>query len=514
MRIRARFYLIIAVAAGVCIFPWFGPTPAQAVSTISFSAASYNAREGDGQASIMVIRAGDTSGEVSVDYATSEGTASRRSDFTPAFGTLRFAPGETMKTFSVLITDNLVAETEETVDLMLFNATGGTTLTSPDAAVLNIRDDDSATSTVNPIDDARTFVRQQYHDFLNREPDESGLNFWVNQIESCGADPQCREVKRINVSAAFFLSIEFQETGYFAFRLYRFYFAHAWPIWREFMRDVQELSRGVVVGQPGWEEKLAINKRVFMEDWYARHRVVLESQLNRNRSSLTNEEYVSALYQKVNITPSDAERQALVSGLNSGTETRASVLGKVADNSELMHREFNGAFVVMQYFGYLRREPDSGGYQFWRDKLNQFNGNFVEAEMVKAFLVSTEYRQRFTESDALLETFFEIGDSNRPERFIIELKDAARIAEARGLVGGRSLWTVGVVVKERIYYNRAWHYHLEPGSIGFSDITVEVCQTGVIPVENGLDAVGGAFLPASVMCVPAQVLRELPPPPR
>src|SRR5256714_6539624 len=213
MRIGAKVYFVIALAAAVCPFPWFAPTHAQAASAISFSAASYSAREGDGQASIVVTRAGDTSGEVSVDYATSEGTASRRSDFTPAFGTLRFAPGETMKTFSVLITDNLVAETEETVDLMLFNATGGTTLISPDVAVLNISDDDTAPSTVNPIDDTRTFVRQQYHDFLNREPDESGLNFWVNQIESCGADPQCREVKRINVSAAFFLSIEFQETG-------------------------------------------------------------------------------------------------------------------------------------------------------------------------------------------------------------------------------------------------------------------------------------------------------------
>ena len=106
----------------------------------------------------MVTRAGDRSSEASVDYATSEGTASRRSDFTPAFGTLRFAPGETIKTFSVLITDDFVAEAGETVDLMLFNATGGTTLVSPDAAVLNIGDDDSGSSTVNPIDDARNFV--------------------------------------------------------------------------------------------------------------------------------------------------------------------------------------------------------------------------------------------------------------------------------------------------------------------------------------------------------------------
>jgi hypothetical protein len=63
--------------------------------------------------------------------------------------------------------------------------------------------------------------------------------------------------------------------------------------------------------------------------------------------------------------------------------------------------EFNRAFVLMQYFGYLRRNPtdlpDSSftGYDFWLGKLNQFNGNFIQAEMVKAFLNSDEYRQRF-----------------------------------------------------------------------------------------------------------------------
>src|SRR5205814_4534592 len=123
------------------------------------------------------------------------------------------------------------------------------------------------------------------------------LNFRSYDVASRGADPRCRAVKRITFSATFFLSIEFHEAGCFVFRLYRFYFAQAWPIWREFMRDVQEVSRGVVVGQPGWEEKLAANKRAFLEDWYARHRVVLESQLNGGRSSLTNQQYVSALYQ-------------------------------------------------------------------------------------------------------------------------------------------------------------------------------------------------------------------------
>jgi hypothetical protein len=57
----------------------------------------------------------------------------------------------------------------------------------------------------------------------------------------------------------------------------------------------------------------------------------------------------------------------------------------------------------MQYFGYLQRNPydppeatlDYQGYNFWLNKLNQFNGNYITAEMVKAFISSSEYRQRF-----------------------------------------------------------------------------------------------------------------------
>ena len=72
---------------------------------------------------------------------------------------------------------------------------------------------DSTAPAPNASDDTEAFVRQQYRDFLNREADPAGLTFWTNQINSCGSDPDCREIKRINVSAAFFLSIEFQTTG-------------------------------------------------------------------------------------------------------------------------------------------------------------------------------------------------------------------------------------------------------------------------------------------------------------
>ena len=80
---------------------------------------------------------------------------------------------------------------------------------------------------------------------------------------------------------------------------------------------------------------------------------------------------------------------------------RARALRDVAENSLLQQQEFNRAFVLMQFFGYLRRNPndspdtDYTGYDFWLTKLNQFSGNFVNAEMVKAFITSSEYRQRF-----------------------------------------------------------------------------------------------------------------------
>ena len=99
------------------------------------------------------------------------------------------------------------------------------------------------------------------------------------------------------------------------------------------------------------------------------------------------------------------ERDALVNSLlpdPASPGLRASVLRSISENGLFSQRQFNKAFVLMQYFGYLRRNPNDApepglnfdGYNFWLGKLNQFN-NFVEAEMVKAFITSTEYTQRF-----------------------------------------------------------------------------------------------------------------------
>src|SRR5262249_55065137 len=114
---------------------------------------------------------------------------------------------------------------------------------------------------LNPLDRSEYFVRQQYVDFLNREPDEAGFTFWVNNIESCGADAQCREVKRTDTSAAFFLSIEFQQTGYLVYRAYQSAYGDIpnAPVplrLGEFQPDTRTIGAGVVVGQEGWEQAL------------------------------------------------------------------------------------------------------------------------------------------------------------------------------------------------------------------------------------------------------------------
>jgi len=255
---------------------------------------------------------------------------------------------------------------------------------------------------VNPIDDPQFFVRQQYRDFLNREPDTPGLTFWTNEITSCGGDVQCVEVKRINVSAAFFLSTEFQQTGYLVYKTYAAAFgptriASTVPLTRsEFLPDVQSVAQGVVVGATGWKEQLEANQAAYFNEFVQRPNFVATYP-----STMSSAQYVDSLKANASGALSSSERDQLVQELSSGAKTRAQVLRAVAENAEFTRAHFNRAFVLMQYFGYLRRNPNDfpdnnfGGYNFWLTKLDQFNGNFVQAEMVKAFITSTEYRQRF-----------------------------------------------------------------------------------------------------------------------
>jgi hypothetical protein len=247
-----------------------------------------------------------------------------------------------------------------------------------------------ATISGNVIDTADYFVRQNYLDFLGREPDENGFNFWSDQILSCGADAGCGERRTINVSAAYFLSIEFQETGGLVDGLYRASYNRA-PHYNEFLPDTREVAQNIIVGEGDWGGRLDANKQAFVEAWSQR------SDFQAAYGGLTNDGYVDALISHTGVSFSQSERAALISSLSSGKSTRANVLRQIVEDGRFVSAKRNATFVMMEYFGYLRRDPDASGYGYWLNKLNQFDGNFERAEMVKAFINSGEYRQRFAQ---------------------------------------------------------------------------------------------------------------------
>ena len=545
------------------LFGSLKPTTSTATSLIQFATDSFVIGEGSGHIDISVIRAGDASGSATVNFNTLDESqpdhASQKSDYEIALGKLTFAPGETVKTVRILLVNDIFDENNETANLALSNPTGaGVGLGTPNVATLTINDNDTGAPVTNPIDDSTFFVRQHYLDFLNREPDPSGLAFWVNQIESCGSDAACRSVRRINVSAAFFLSIEFRNTGLLAYLTHRaalgpsVFGSPAPVLYGNFERDTQALQKDFVFGAPGADAQLEANKVAFFNDFVTRPEFVTAYP-----ASLTNDQFVDNLLATagmsptnfiVNLTnaqenpptnptttsgarrpasfgtatfnmnagqtqmtftatinnidltgaqtfdtndnlaaahihagpsvapgvngpvvwgffgsplndtnPPDAVatpfssgvgatfsgkwdppegngttfaaqltnlktghayinfhttqfgggeirgnfpemqglRDSLVTGLNTATLTRAQVLRQVAESPFLNQRELNGAFVFMEYAGYLRRDPDTSGFNFWLKKLNEFQGSFINAEMVKAFTDASEYRQRF-----------------------------------------------------------------------------------------------------------------------
>ncbi|MDX6694270.1 MAG: hypothetical protein QOF02_1873 [Blastocatellia bacterium] len=364
----------------------FVPREGQSANTFSFSAAQYTAPESAGHIPITITRLGNINVAASVGYFNSNETATDVGDYTTANGKLNFAPGESSKTIDVLTTDDAFVEGDESLTLTLSQATGGYLTGSPCVARLKITDNDSAPSSVNPIDDARFFVRQHYHDFLNREPDQGGLDYWSGQITACGANAACLDERRIAASAAFFVEQEFQQTGFF---LHRFIKAALGlrPTYLQFTLDRNTLQNSA---------DLEASKQAYAEAFVQQQNFKAKYGVNSTCPAFTD-----ALLQNVGQNSGvdmTARRSELINECNTYANEivlqRAHVLRKLIEYPEFAQAEYVPAFVLAQYFEYLRRDPDDGGYEFWVDVLrNRAPGNYLG--MVQAFVNSPEYRARF-----------------------------------------------------------------------------------------------------------------------
>ena len=230
-----------------------------------------------------------------------------------------------------------------------------------------------------------------------RPSDPDGKTFWIKNIDHCNnallrpvgqTVAQCIEVSRIVTAAAFFFSIEFQATGGTANLTNKAAFGTV-PSFVRFERDAQQLGLNYVFGQPGAEAILEANKVAYYNDFVTRPDFV------NTYGGVSDQTYVNTLISNTGVAFTQAERDGFVNGLANHTGTRATVLRKISEKGAFRAAEFNSMFVLMEYYGFLRRNPDTAGFNFWLNKLNSFNGNYLDAEMVKAFITSIEYRQRF-----------------------------------------------------------------------------------------------------------------------
>ena len=255
-----------------------------------------------------------------------------------------------------------------------------------------------------PMENARFFVRQQYADFLARTPDQSGFDFWTGQITTvCGSNLNCIRQRRVDVSNAFFFELEFQQTGAFVYRLYRAAYGNTQPF-------------------PNPQSPMLPSNAVFVAD---RARVVGGASLPAAQLALANAfvnrpeftalypasqtaaQFVDALLGSIQAASGAnlaSQRDALISLF--GTGGRGAVLYRLADdntanpinNRPFIDAEYNRAFVLTQYFGYLRRDADLAGFNFWLNIVSRFplRSPTGQNAMVCAFITSTEYQQRFS----------------------------------------------------------------------------------------------------------------------
>lgn len=235
------------------------------------------------------------------------------------------------------------------------------------------------------IDDSDFFVQQQYVDFLSRFPEQSGFDSWLNYLNTeqqrCPTDPECLHQARLTASSSFFGSQEFNLKGGYVFRFYKASLARL-PSYQEMVADMRAVTGTTA-------DEVNQKRAAYATNW-----VLRSDFLNAFPRSLTPTEFVDNILQTAGVTVSN--RTQIISDLTAAGNSdagRAVAMRAIADSPEETNREFNPAFVYMQYVGYLRREPETAGYNAWLTYLNAHPNDF--REMVRGFMDSVEYRNRF-----------------------------------------------------------------------------------------------------------------------
>jgi hypothetical protein len=369
---------------------------------LQFSQGNYSVQENQPTASVTVNRSGDTTSPAAVDYLTSDnsgltpcqsngnGIASERCDYATAAGTLRFAAGEASKTILIPIINDAYVESDESFTVKLSNPQGAG-LDAAASATVTIQSDDAQTAATNPIDGQAFFIRMQYIDFLGRVAEPAGFDFWNNRMNNCPPGDIC---DRIDTSKRFFESDEFKERGHYVFKLYDGALGRL-PKYAEFVPDTARLN-GTQSPQEQQQSKDAyllefINRQEF--------KTLYGQFLSANGLQATDPSgFVNALCAKAGITP--ASKQTLINNLQSGAKDPAHTLEAfimTPEMSDVGTLFYDRGFITMQYFGYLRRDPDTAGFNFWQGQLmNQNSMHYHDYRfMVGGFLNSDEYRFRF-----------------------------------------------------------------------------------------------------------------------
>jgi hypothetical protein len=239
-------------------------------------------------------------------------------------------------------------------------------------------------ATANPLDTNEYFVRQQYLDFLGREPDQPGLDYWSAALNQCNGDAACLGAQRIEVSAAFFASVEFQQSGSFVYRMYKAGLGR--------LLSYAEFTAGRT-------QILAGGSSVTRRAAFANAFVQQPEFVQKFQTNVTAESFVDALLAQTSESSQvdlSSQRSQMIATYQTGgsmNEGRALVLQMVTEDGSFQRAEYNPSFVLMEYFGYLQRDPDPSGYQFWLSVLNSSTGNYHG--MVCSFVTSAEYQRRF-----------------------------------------------------------------------------------------------------------------------